>query len=131
MPRTQGGRVESLGDELVPERPREPPEDVAQSDGVVAGRVAAGGDRGAAGQGGGAGWPLGEGARPPDDRAADLRAPAGARGSLRRGRRDAAARALRLAAAAPLLPDPDRRAAAGGSGWRRRRAGRRRGYAPA
>src|SRR5712691_1057920 len=32
MPSLQGGRVESLGDELVPERPRELPEDVAQID---------------------------------------------------------------------------------------------------
>src|SRR5947209_20594539 len=73
---------------------------------AVAGRGAAVADRGALGSGGAAARPLGEGARPADDRDADLRALDGAQASLRLGLRDADARGLRFVALAPLLPDP-------------------------
>ena len=121
MLRRRGGQLESLWDEVLPEEARRLPEHLAQIDRLLQDEallslIEAHWDR----EGGA--WSLGEGAGPPDDRAADLGAADGAQASLRLGFGDADARGIGLLPAAPLLSDLVVRGGAGrvDGGWGRR-----------
>src|SRR5712691_189264 len=111
MLRLRGGQVESLWDELLPEKLRELPDELAQLDASVRDEallapIAAHRDREAQAPGRSA---------QAHARAPDGRAVAGARAPRRLRRGDADARARRGAAAAPVLARCERRGAGGGS----------------